>query len=48
MLSELRRAWRLYQTDSGMDTVAAVLIVVVVAIPVVRAWWEVKQTSSRG
>ena len=51
MFREIRRAWRLYRTDSRADTVAAVIILGVVAVPVVRAYStyrEVKGKSSRG
>ena len=48
MLGELRRAWRLYQTDSRADTYGAVAIVEVVSLPIVRSLWEVKRKSSRG
>jgi hypothetical protein len=48
MLSDLRRAWRLYQTDSRADTLVAVALIGAVAVPVVRVYWEVKRTERRG
>jgi hypothetical protein len=48
MLSDLRRAWRLYQTDSRADTLVAVFIIGALAAPAVRAYWEVKRTERRG
>jgi hypothetical protein len=48
MLTEVRRAWRLYQTDNRADTYAALAIVAVVSLPVVKSLWEVKRKSSRG
>jgi hypothetical protein len=44
-LAELRRAWRLYQTDSRGDTLLAVVLVAVVAYPLVRLWWKNRQSD---
>lgn len=48
MLGELRQAWRLWRSDSRAETVAAVVLIGVVAAPIVRALWEVKRESRRG
>lgn len=42
-LSELRRAWRLYQTDSRGDTLLAVVLVAVAVYPLARAYWTLKR-----
>lgn len=43
MISELRRAWRMYRSDSRAETVAALALATVVAAPVVREIWEVRR-----
>jgi hypothetical protein len=42
---ELRNAWKLYQSDSRAETVAALALAFAVAAPVIRSVWEVKQVS---
>jgi hypothetical protein len=48
MLHELRRAYGLYKTDNRADTVAALAILAVVAVPAVRTIWEVRTRQRRG
>ena len=48
MLSELRSAWKLYRSDSRAETVAALALVSVVAVPAVRSYLEVRRKSSQG
>lgn len=45
-LDRLRRAWRLYQTDSRVDTAVAVVLVAAVAYPVVQIWRQMRRVSS--
>ncbi|WP_158598797.1 hypothetical protein [Haloarcula sp. Atlit-120R] len=43
MIQEIRKAWRLYQTDSREDTILAVVLVAVVAYPFAQAWVRLKR-----
>jgi hypothetical protein len=47
-MRELRRAWHLYRSDSRAETVAAAVLLGAVAVPVLRALWEVKTRRGRG
>lgn len=42
-LDRLRRAWRLYQTDSRADTFVAVVLVGFVVYPLVQMWWNLRR-----
>jgi hypothetical protein len=43
MFSELKQAWRMYRSDSRAETVAALVLAIAVAAPVVREIWEVRR-----
>jgi hypothetical protein len=43
MLGELRRAYRLYQTDSRADTIAAAALAVAVAVPTIVRLWRLRR-----
>lgn len=45
-LENVTRAWRLYQTDSRVDTFLAVVLVAVVAYPVVQLWIRYRKLGS--
>lgn len=42
-LREIRRARQLYQTDSRVDTIFAVVLVGTVAYPFLQVWWKLRK-----
>jgi hypothetical protein len=41
-LREVRRAWRLYQTDDPWETALAVVLVAVALFPFIMTWWQMR------
>jgi hypothetical protein len=46
-VNRLQRAWRLYQTDSRVDTIIAVVLIAVVAYPFVQVWVRMRRAGRR-
>jgi hypothetical protein len=45
IIQQIRRAWRLYQTDSQFDTALAVVLVLLVLSPFVYTWWQMRSSG---
>lgn len=44
---QLRRAWRLYRTDSQVETLMAVGMVLLVLYPFAHLWWQMRRGGGR-
>jgi len=47
MFQEIRKAWRLYQTDSREDTILAAVLIAVVMYPFAQAWIRMQRAGRR-